>query len=149
MSLFEQINKDIKQAMLNKEKDRLEALRAIKAAFLLAKTEKANAELTPEKEVEIVRKLAKQRRDSAEIYLQNGRNDLAEVEIFQAKVIEEYLPAQLSDEELEQEVKGIIEETGASSMKDMGKVMGMATKKLAGKADNGRIAAVVKKMLGA
>ena len=148
MSLFEQINKDIKQAMLNKEKDKLEALRAIKAAFLLAKTEKANAELTPEKELEIVRKLVKQRKDSAEIYLQNGRKDLADAELFQASVIEKYLPAQMSDEEIEAEVKNIIAETGASSMKDMGKVMGAATKKLAGKADNKRIADIVKKLLG-
>ena len=148
MSLFEQINKDIKQAMLNKEKDKLEALRAIKAAFLLAKTEKGNAELTPEKELEIVRKLVKQRKDSAEIYLQNGRKDLADAELFQASVIEKYLPAQMSDEEIETEVKNIIAETGASSMKDMGKVMGAATKKLAGKADNKRIADIVKKLLG-
>ncbi len=149
MSLFEQINKDIKQAMLNKEKDKLEALRAIKAAFLLAKTEKGNSELTPEKELEIVRKLVKQRKDSAEIYMQNGRKDLADAELFQASVIEKYLPAQMSDEELEAEVKNIIAETGASSMKDMGKVMGAATKKLVGKADNKRIAEMVKKLLGA
>jgi len=148
MSLFERINNDIKKAMLNKEKDKLEALRAIKAAFLLAKTEKGNNELTPGKELEIVRKLVKQRKDSAEIYKQNGRNDLAETELFQASVIEQYLPAQMSDEELENEVKAIISETGASSMKDMGKVMGAATKKLAGKADNKRIADTVKKLLG-
>ena len=148
MSLFERINNDIKKAMLNKGKDKLEALRAIKAAFLLAKTEKGNNELTPDKELEIVRKLVKQRKDSAEIYKQNGRNDLAETELFQASVIEQYLPAQMSDEELENEVKAIISETGASSMKDMGKVMGAATKKLAGKADNKRIADTVKKLLG-
>ncbi len=147
MSLFEQINKDIKQAMLNKEKEKLEALRAIKAAFLLAKTEKGSSELTPEKEIEIVRKLVKQRKDSAEIYKQNGRNDLAETELFQASVIEQYLPAQISDEELEAEIKNIIAETGATSIKDMGKVMGTATKKLAGKAENKRIADIVKKLL--
>jgi uncharacterized protein YqeY len=148
MSLFEQINKDIKQAMLNKEKDKLEALRAIKAAFLLAKTEKGNAELTPEKELEIVKKLVKQRKDSAEIYLQNGRKDLAETELFQASIIEKYLPEQLSDEEIEKEVQNIITETGASSMKDMGKVMGIATKKFAGRADNKKVADIVKKLLG-
>ena len=112
MSLFERINNDIKKPMLNKEKDKLEALRAIKAAFLLAKTEKGNNELTPDKELEIVRKLVKQRKDSAEIYKQNGRNDLAETELFQASVIEQYMPAQMSDEELENEVKAIISETG-------------------------------------
>jgi len=149
MSLFEQINKDIKQAMLNKEKEKLEALRAVKAAFLLAKTEKGNSELTPEKEMEIVRKLVKQRKDSAEIYLQNNRKDLADAELFQAQVIEKYLPAQISDEELESEIRAIIEEVGASSIKDMGKVMGIATKKLAGEAENKRVADTVRKILGA
>ncbi len=147
MSLFEQINQDIKKAMLNKEKEKLEALRAIKAAFLLAKTEKGNSDLTPEKEIEIVRKLVKQRKDSAELYKQNGRQDLADQELFQAQVIEQYLPTQISDDELKDGIKKIIEDTGASSMKDMGKVMGLATKAFAGKADNKRIADMVRQML--
>ena len=147
MSLFEQVNKDIKQAMLNKEKEKLEALRAIKAAFLLAKTEKGTSELTPQKEIEIIRRLVKQRKDSAEIYLQNNRKDLAQTELLQASIIEKYLPAQISDNELEKEIKNIIKEVNASSMKDMGKVMGLAVKKLAGKADNKRISDIVKKML--
>jgi len=147
MSLFEQVNKDIKQAMLNKEKEKLEALRAIKAAFLLAKTEKGTSELTPQKEIEIIRRLVKQRKDSAEIYLQNNRKDLAQTELLQASIIEKYLPAQISDNELEKEIKNIIKEVNASSMKDMGKVMGLAVKKLAGKADNKRISDIVRKML--
>ena len=147
MSLFEQVNKDIKQAMLNKEKEKLEALRAIKAAFLLAKTEKGTSELTPQKEIEIIRRLVKQRKDSAEIYLQNNRKDLAQTELLQASIIEKYLPAQISDNELEKEIKNIIKEVNASSKKDMGKVMGLAVKKLAGKADNKRISDIVRKML--
>ncbi|MFH2095964.1 MAG: GatB/YqeY domain-containing protein [Bacteroidota bacterium] len=148
MSLFDQINNDIKAAMLAREKDKLEALRSIKSAFLLAKTEKGDSDLPDEKAVAIVQKLAKQRHDSAEIYKQNNRMDLYDKEIFEAGVIEAYLPKQMDDGEIAAEVKKIIAQTGASGMKDMGKVMGMATKAMAGKADNKKIADTVKNMLG-
>lgn len=147
MSLFEQINQDIKQAMRNKDKQRLEALRAIKAAFLLAKTEKGDDELPAEKELAIVQKLAKQRLDSAIIYKENDRMDLYDVEIAQAQVIQEYLPKSLSDEELKTYLTELIGKVGATSMKDMGKIMGTASKELAGKADGSRISAVVKELL--
>jgi len=148
MGLFETINTDIKNAMLAKEKEKLEALRAVKAAFMVAKTEKGNSELTEDKEITIVQKLVKQRLDTAEIYKQNNRPELAEKEEAEAKIISVYLPKQLSEEEITAEVKAIIEQTGASSMKDMGKVMGMASKKLAGKADGKIISGIVKQMLG-
>lgn len=147
MSLFEQINQDIKQAMRNRDKQRLEALRAIKAAFLLAKTEKGDDELPAEKELAIVQKLAKQRLDSAIIYKENDRIDLYDVEIAQAQVIQEYLPKSLSDEELKTYLTELIGKVGATSMKDMGKIMGTASKELAGKADGSRISAVVKELL--
>ena len=148
MGLFETINTDIKNAMLAKEKEKLEALRSIKAAFMLAKTEKSNSELTEEKEITIVQKLVKQRIDTAEVYRQNSRPELAEKEEAEAKIISVYLPKQLSEEEIAIEVKAIIKQTGASSIKDMGKVMGMASKKLAGKADGKIISGIVKQMLG-
>ena len=148
MGLFETINTDIKNAMLAKEKEKLEALRAVKAAFMVAKTEKGNSELTEDKEITIVQKLVKQRLDTAEIYKQNNRPELAEKEESEAKIISVYLPKQLSEDEITAEVKSIIEQTGASSMKDMGKVMGMASKKLAGKADGKIISGIVKQMLG-
>ena len=148
MGLFETINTDIKKAMLAKEKEKLEALRAVKAAFMVAKTEKGNSELTEDKEITIVQKLVKQRLDTAEVYKQNNRPELAEKEEKEAAIISVYLPKQLSEEEITAEVKAIIEQTGASSMKDMGKVMGMASKKLAGKADGKIISGIVKQMLG-
>jgi len=148
MGLFETINTDIKNAMLAKEKEKLEALRAVKAAFMVAKTEKGNSELTEDKEITIVQKLVKQRLDTAEVYKQNNRPELAEKEEAEAEIISVYLPKQLSEEEITAEVKAIIEQTGASSMKDMGKVMGMASKKLAGKADGKIISGIVKQILG-
>lgn len=148
MSLFDQINEDIKKAMLNREpKDRLEALRAIKAAFLLAKTEKANADLTSDVELKILNKLVKQRRESADIYKQQDRIDLYDKEVAEAKVIEAYLPAQMSAEEIESVVKSVIEKMGAKAPSDMGKVMGAANKELAGKADGKVISEIVKKLL--
>jgi uncharacterized protein YqeY len=147
MSLFDQINNDIKQAMLNKEKEKLEALRAVKAAFLLAKTEKGDDELSSEKEISIIQKLVKQRKDSAEVYSKNNRPELAEKENKEAEYISAYLPKQLTEEEIKAELESIIKETGAMSMKDMGKVMGIATKKMAGKADGKVISAIVKQML--
>ncbi len=145
--LFEQINEDIKKAMLAKEREKLDALRAIKSAFLLAKTENTGHELTDEKEIQIVQKQYKQRIDSAELYKTNNRPELAEKELNEAKVIELYLPKSLSPEELEAELKAIINETGAKTASDLGKVMGMASKKLAGKANNKDISDKVRQLL--
>jgi uncharacterized protein YqeY len=148
MGLFETINEDIKAAMLGKEKEKLEALRAIKAALLLAKTEKgASHELTPETEIKVLQRLVKQRKESAEIYQSQNRHDLAEKELFEATVIEKYLPAQMSAEELEKILRDVIARVGAKSPADMGKVMGVATKELAGKAEGKVIADTVKKLL--
>ncbi|HOY31548.1 MAG TPA: GatB/YqeY domain-containing protein [Bacteroidales bacterium] len=148
MSLELKINEDIKQAMLAKNKDLLEALRAVKSALLLAKTEKADAVVDEEAEIKILQKLVKQRRETAEIYASQNRQDLADIEKFQADVIQKYLPEQMGEEELMAIIKEIIAETGATSVKDMGKVMGAAAKKLAGKADNKTISEKVKQILG-
>ncbi len=149
MSIFDQINEDIKKAMLAKEKEKLEALRAVKAAFLLAKTEGGVAsEITAEKELQIIQKLVKQRRDAAEIYKAQNRQDLYEPEEFQAGIISAYLPAQMSEEELKTVIAEIIKEQNATSLKDMGKVMAAANAKLAGKSDSKTISGVVKGLLG-
>lgn len=149
MDLFEKVSDDIKKAMLARDKVRLEALRGIKKEFLEAKTAKgANGILSDENAIKILVKMVKQRKESAQIYLDNKRDELAENELAEAKVIEEYLPKQLSDEELTSELKKIIEETGATGPKDMGKVMGAATKQLAGKAEGKAISAKVKELLG-
>jgi uncharacterized protein len=150
MSLAEIINSDIKSAMLAKDKRKLEALRAIKAGLLLAKTGKdvSSGEIPESVEMQLLQKLVKQRKESAEIYKSQNRSDLAEDELFQAGIIETYLPQQMSAGEISAAVREIVEQTGASGMKDMGKVMGAATKKLAGKADNKTISTIVKEMLG-
>lgn len=149
MSLIDTITDEIKKAMLAKDKVRLEALRAIKKELLEAKTAKgAGDELTGEATTAILQKMVKQRRDSAEIYTVQKREDLAEPEIAQMEVIKEFLPSQLSVEELEAAVKRIIEETGATSMKEMGKVMGIASRLLAGKAEGRDISETVKRLLG-
>ncbi len=149
MSLEQKINNDIKAAMIAKEKRTLEALRAVKAALLLAKTEKgSDGDVAEDTGNKILQKLVKQRRDSAELYETQGRNDLAEEEQFQLSVIEKYLPEQLDESAIEGIVERIIEETGAQSMKDMGRVMGIAAKELAGKADNKVISGIVRKKLG-
>jgi Uncharacterized conserved protein len=148
MALFETINDEIKKAMLAKDKVRLEALRGIKKEFLEAKTAKgAGNELSDETATAILQKMVKQRKDSAEIYTTQSRSDLAEGEIEQIEVIREFLPAQLSPEELEAAVKAIIAETGASSMQQMGKVMAAAAKQLAGKAEGRAISDMVKRLL--
>jgi uncharacterized protein len=148
MALFDQINNDIKAAMKAREKERLEALRGIKKVMIEAKTAKGSgAELTDEEALKIITKLAKQGNDSAKIYKEQGREDLFDVEMAQVKIYESYLPEKMSDEALEAAVKTIISETGASGMKDMGRVMGIASKKLAGLADGKDIAAKVKTML--
>jgi uncharacterized protein len=150
MELENKINADIRQAMLAKESQKLEALRAIKAALLLAKTSKeaVGGELPDEAGLKLLQKLIKQRQESADIYRQNGRTDLADQEMFQATVIENYLPRQLSEEEISAGLMKIITETGASGPKDMGKVMGSASREFAGKADNKLVADLVKKLLG-
>jgi hypothetical protein len=150
MELENKINADIKQAMIARESQKLEALRAVKAALLLAKTSKeaTGGDLPEEAGLKIIQKLIKQRQESADIYIQNGRKDLAELELFQAGIIEQYLPQQLGEEEIINGVKKIIAQTGASGPKDMGKVMGMASKEFAGKADNKVVADLVKKLLG-
>lgn len=149
MSLAETINTEIKQAMLAKDKRKLEALRAIKAGLLLIKTGKDTSagEIPDTVEMQLLQKLVKQRKESAEVYAQQNRKDLADEELYQAGIIETFLPKQMSDEELKAEVSEIVAQTGASSMKDMGKVMGMASKKLAGKADNKKISTIVKELL--
>lgn len=148
MALFEQINNDLKEAMKARDKKRLEALRNIKKEMIEARAAKgAGSQLTDEESLKIIAKLAKQGSDSAAIYREQGREDLYREEIDQVDVFKSYLPAKLSDEELTEAVKAIIEKTGASSMKDMGKVMGIATKELAGKAEGKEIAGKVKKLL--
>ena len=148
MALFEQVSKDIIAAMKAKDKVRLEALRNIKKYFIEAKTAPgANDELSDDVALKIITKLAKQGRDAEALYKGKGREDLAEEEATQAAVIESYIPKQLSAEELETEIKAITTATGASSMKDMGKVMGTASKQLAGKADGKAISEVVKRLL--
>ena len=148
MSLFEQVNEDIKAAMLAREKDKLEALRGIKAAFLIAKTEKGASEtLSSETEIKVLQKIVKQRKESADIYNSQGRKDLGDKELFEASVIEHYLPKQMDAEELKKILKGIISKVGAKAPSDMGKVMGAATKELAGKADGKLISEIVKSLL--
>ena len=147
MSLTEKINEDIKKAMLAREKDKLEALRAVKSALLLEMTSDSKAEITPDTEIKLLQKLVKQRRETAEVYTGQNRPDLASVESFQADVISAYLPAQMSREDLFPILKEIITETGAESIKDMGKVMAAATAKLAGKADNKTISTAIKDLL--
>ncbi len=150
MELEKLINEDIKQAMLSKDKGKLEALRAIKAALLLEKTGKdvTSGEIPNEVELKMLQKLVKQRRESAEVYLAQNRPDLAEPELFQASIIEKYLPDQMSEDEIRAIVQQIITRTGAQGIRDMGKVMGMASKELAGKADNKSVAEIIRQLLG-
>jgi Uncharacterized conserved protein len=147
MSLLDRITKDIMTEMKNQNHKKLDALRAIKAALLLEKTSGAQVEITPEKEIQILQRLLKQRLEAADIFKNEGREDLYEKEIFQAEVIKSYLPEMLSSEQIEEKVKEIIAQVGATSLKDMGKVMGMAVKALAGKADNKLVSEIVKTLL--
>lgn len=146
MGLQQQVMDQMKTAMKAKDTVALESLRAIKSALLLAKTS-GDAELTEEDEVKLVQKLVKQRKDSAAIFSEQGREDLAEPELAQIAVLEQFLPEQLSNEEIEKVVVQAITATGASGMKDMGKVMGMVSKELAGQADGKTISAIVKNKL--
>ena len=148
MSLQEKVMAEMKNAMKTKDAVSLESLRAIKSALLLAQTEKgASGSIEVAEELKILQKLVKQRKDSASIYQEQGRSDLAEPELAQAAVIEKFLPKQLGREEIEQEVLEVISQTGAEGMKDMGRVMGMVTKKLAGKADGKTISTIVREKL--
>lgn len=148
MSLEQRINDDIKAAMLAREKDKLEALRAVKSAILLAKTQKGAAEdINEEGEIKILKQLVKQRQDSAEMYKQQNREDLYKEEQFQLDIISKYLPQMMSADEVESALKQIIADNGFAGMKDMGKVMGQATKAFAGKADNKQVSEIVKRLL--
>jgi len=148
MSLQQEVMTKMKDAMKSKDKVALESLRAIKSVILLAMTESgAGEDLTEDQEIKILQKLVKQRKDSAAIYLEQGRNDLAQPEIDQAAIIEQFLPEPLSEEEIEKVIKAAIESTGASGMKDMGRVMGLVSKELAGQADGKTISTLVKKNL--
>lgn len=150
MSLKQQIDNDIKKAMLAKNKEELEALRGIKSLILLAETEKGGSgDVSSDVENKLLMKAAKQRKESADIFIQQGRKDLADKEQLQLEIISRYLPKQLSPEDIEAEVKKIIDEVGAKGPQDMGKVMGVATKKLAGQADGKIISELVKKLLTA
>jgi uncharacterized protein YqeY len=149
MSLTEKISADLITAMKSKDKLALEAIRAAKTAFILAKSEKgADSVLTAEEELKIIQKLVKQRRESAAIYKEQNRPDLYEKEVAEADVLEKYLPAKMSEAELTAVIKAVIERVGAKSPADMGKVMGTATKELAGKAEGKEISAIVKRLLG-
>jgi uncharacterized protein YqeY len=149
MSLEIQINSDIKTAMLAKDKKTLEALRAVKAGLLLIKTGgDIHSEEIPESvEMQLLQKLVKQRKESAGIYTAQNRADLADDELFQAEIIEKYLPKQISEEEIKILIQELIHKNGASSIKDMGRIMGLASKELAGKADNKTISLIVKELL--
>ena len=148
MALFEQVSKDIREAMKAHDKVRLEALRNIKKVFLEAKTAPgANDTLEDDTAMKILQKLATQGEESAEVYQKAGRNELAEEEQAQVNIIKQYLPQPLSEEEIEAQIKTIITQTGASTMKDMGKVMGLASKQMAGQADGKTISTIVRRLL--
>ncbi|MDH5368154.1 MAG: GatB/YqeY domain-containing protein [Cyclobacteriaceae bacterium] len=148
MSLKQKIEEDIKAAMLAKKKEELTPLRAIKSAILVAETEKgADGSVSEETELKLLTKAAKQRKESADIFNKNGRTELAEKEMFEYEVISRYLPKQMTDAEISEAISAIIAEVGATGMQDMGKVMGKASKSLAGKADGKKIADTVKSLL--
>jgi uncharacterized protein len=149
MSLINQIDQEIKQAMLGKQEAKLRGLRAIKSALLLARTEKgASEDISPETEMKVLQKLIKQRKESADIYKSQNREDLYKIEAEEMEVIEAFLPKQMERGEVEIYLKDLINRVGATSVKDMGKVMGAANKELAGKADGKTISEVVKQLLG-
>ena len=148
MSLIDKISESIKIAMREKDSIKLESLRAIKSSLLLSQTEKGKkGEISESEEIKILQKLVKQRKDSAQIYKSQNRNELAELEISQSKYIEEFLPVQISEDELIKIIQSIINKSGASGMKDMGKVMGIASKELLGKADGKTISSLVRTLL--
>ncbi len=148
MPIAEKINEEIKKALKSGDKGRLRAIRAIKAAFLLAQKEGGNTEIDDTRAIQIIQKLIKQRKESLEIYEKSGREDLAQREREELKVLQAYLPQQLSEEEIHHHAQRVVEQLGATSIKDMGKVMGRLTKELAGRADNAVVAKIVKQLLG-
>ena len=148
MNLEQRINEDIKAAMLAKDSESLNALRAIKAALLLLKTEKNAGDITEDAELKILQKLVKQRKEAAEMYKSQNREDLYQEEIFQMNVISKYLPEQMSEEEITDVVKRLIQQENIADIKGMGKLMGLVSKELAGKADNKMVSEIVKKLLG-
>ena len=147
MSLEDKINNDIKEAMKAKDQARLRGVRAIKSAILLMKTDGTTKEIDASAEIKILQKLVKQRQDSFDIYEKQNRPDLAEIEKQEIEIIIQYLPKQLSEEELEIRIKKIVDDNGANSMKDMGMIMGIASKEFEGKADGKTISGIVKKLL--
>ena len=147
MSLEQKIMTDLKEAMKAKDQAKLRSIRAIKAAILLMKTDGTGQEITEEKEVKLIQKLVKQRKESLDIYEKQGREDLAAVEKEEIAVLEKYLPEQMGEAELTDYLKGLVDKLGASSMADMGKIMGVASKDLAGKADGKAISGIVKQLL--
>lgn len=147
MSLTEKINEDIKKAMLAREKEKLEALRAVKSALLLALTSEGTRQVTEDEEIKILQKLVKQRKETATIYQQQNREDLAGTELYQAEIISAYLPEQMDETSLQSFIRNLINVLGASGMKDMGKVVNAANQQLAGKADSKTIAMMVKQEL--
>lgn len=147
MALEDRVNQDLKTAMKAKDKAAMRGIRAIKSAILLAKTDESGQAITEEREIKMLQKLIKQRKDSLEIYVKQNREDLAKIEREEIEVIQKYLPEQLSETELEEKLSLIISQVGASSMRDMGKVMGLANKQFAGRADGKTISAIVKKIL--
>ena len=147
MNLEAKINADLKEAMKAKDEKALRGIRAIKSAILIQKTSGANVEVSEDDEIKILQKLVKQRKESLNIFEQNGRAELAQTEREEIEIIERYLPQQMSEADVEAVVKNIITETGASSMKDMGKVMGAANKQLAGQAEGAVISSIVKRLL--
>ena len=147
MSLQSELMEQMKAAMKSKDKVALQSLRAIKSEILLANTKGGDAEFSEADEVKLLQKLVKQRKDSAALYAEQGRQDLAEPELAEAAIISQFLPVQMSAEDLKGFISDIIAKTGANSMKDMGKVMGMASKELAGKADGKAISTIVKELL--
>ena len=148
MSLINKISKSIMIAMKEKDTISLDSLRAIKSSLLLAQTQKGNnSEISKDEEIKILQKLVKQRKESADIYLAQNRSELAEVEINQSKIIEKFLPEQMSLDQIEKIISELIDKTGASGMKDMGKIMGMASKQLSGKADGKTISNIVRAKL--
>lgn len=148
MSLEQKLNGDLKEAMKAKDQAKLRSIRAAKAALLLMKTDGTGAEITEDREIKLIQKLVKQRKESLDIYIKQGREDLATVEKEEIAVLETYLPEQMGEDELKSTIEGIIEKLGASSMADMGKVMGAASAQLAGKADGKTISILVKEILG-
>ena len=147
MSLQAKIMEQMKVAMKSKDTIALQSLRAVKSEILLANTKGGDAEFTEDDEIKLLQKLVKQRKDSATLYTEQGRADLADPELAEAKIISQFLPTQMSTDELKEFMSGLISKVGASSMKDMGKVMGIASKELAGKADGKSISALVKELL--